>query len=162
MASRAELIAELKRQGVRGKLSKMKKHELQALLHGGGGASRLTLEDEAPNAKPAAARKPSAYHTFVKENLQRHGGDMSAVAAAYRQQSGKGMRDIGKATGKAIGRAAVGLTEGLVDAAKETIRYCIRYSVYWYTGTLSRFKYRSTIFFLFHSVYQQFLLISQV
>ena len=45
--------------------------------------------DEGPTEKKKT-RGGSAYHTFVRENIKKHGGDMKAVAAAYRQQKGGG------------------------------------------------------------------------
>eukprot|EP01048_Picozoa_sp_COSAG05_P005244 COSAG05_NODE_306_length_11691_cov_14.764665_3_plen_521_part_00 len=127
MATRAELISELKRKGVSGKLSKMTKRELEKLLHGGGTETRrpqLSLEDEEQESPaPRKQKALSPYHAFVKQNIHRHGGDMKAVAAAYREQQGGAgfVRDVGKKAGKALGNAAVGLTEGLYEAAKETI-----------------------------------------
>jgi hypothetical protein len=49
-----------------------------------------------------------AYREFVRENLKKHGGDMSAVAAAYRQQGG-GKRPASQAANRAKKKPALGL-----------------------------------------------------
>ena len=86
MATRADLISELKRRGIKGRLSKMKKHELEDLVNKSKPEQKLSV-DEGPTEKK---KSHSAYHTFVRENIKKHGGDMKAVAAAYRAQKGGG------------------------------------------------------------------------
>jgi len=122
--SRAEIISELKRRGVKGRLSKMRKHELEDLL--GRSKPGLSLED-APEEKKRSSG--STYHAFVRENLKKHGGDMRAVAAAYREQKGGGedvegggfIEKAGKAVGKAAAQGAIGVAKGVAAAAKEAM-----------------------------------------
>jgi len=121
--TRADIISELKRRGVKGRLSKMKKHELEDLL--GRSKPGLSLED-APEEKKKSAG--STYHAFVRENLKKHGGDMRAVAAAYRKQKGGGdveggglIEKAGKAVGKAATQGAIGLVKGAASAAKDAL-----------------------------------------
>ena len=42
------------------------------------------------HANVKVSQSDSAYHTFVRENIKKHGDDMKAVAAAYRAQKGGG------------------------------------------------------------------------
>ena len=116
--SRAEIISELKRRGVKGRLSKMRKHELEAML--GRSKPGLSLED-APEEKKQSSG--STYHAFVRENLKKHGGDMRAVAAAYREQKGGGFVDkAAKKVGKVAGEAAIGIAKGVASAASDAIK----------------------------------------
>ena len=95
MPTKAHLIAELKGQGVRGKLSKMSKGELIGLsaqsadsrMKGRGRIELEPLPEEAPtHVQPRQKAPRSTYQQFVSDHLKSHGGDMRAVAAAYRDQ----------------------------------------------------------------------------
>ena len=129
------MISELKRRGVKGRLSKMKKHELDDLLQKSKPEQKLSVED-APTEKKKT-RGASAYHAFVRENIKKHGGDMKAVAAAYREQKGGGdaekkpetepeteqqggniMKKVGKHATKAVIDVGKGAAEAIGDAVK--------------------------------------------
>ena len=130
MATRADMISELKRRGVKGRLSKMKKHELDDMLQKSKPEQKLSV-DEGPTEKKKT-RGASAYHTFGRENIKKHGGDMKAVAAAYREQKGGGeeadmekkqqggniMKKVGKHATKAVIDVGKGAAEAIGDAVK--------------------------------------------
>jgi len=98
MPSRSEIIAQLKSRGTKGKLSKMKKAELQELLHRTA-PPQLELEpdEQSGNGK-------GTYKEFMKAHLKQHGGNMSKAAAAYReakaQKGGHYFRKDGKTVSK--------------------------------------------------------------
>jgi hypothetical protein len=105
MPTKAHLIAELKGQGVRGKLSKMSKGELIGLSAQSAdsrmkGRGRIELEplpeEAATRVQPRQKAPRSSYQQFVSDHLKSHGGDMRAVAAAYREQKGGGSGDSHK------------------------------------------------------------------
>jgi hypothetical protein len=105
MPTKAHLIAELKGQGVRGKLSKMSKGELIGLSAQSAdsrmkGRGRIELEplpeEAATRVQPKQKAPRSSYQQFVSDHLKSHGGDMRAVAAAYRDQKGGGSGDSHK------------------------------------------------------------------
>lgn len=125
------MISELKRRGVKGRLSKMKKHELDDLLLKSKPEQKLSV-DEGPTEKKKT-RGASAYHTFVRENIKKHGGDMKAVAAAYREQKGGGDADkkpdteqqgsgIMKKIGKHATKAVIDVGKGSAEAIGEAVR----------------------------------------
>ena len=98
MPSRSEIIAQLKSRGTKGKLSKMKKAELQDLLQRTA-PPQLELEpdEQSGNGK-------GTYKEFMKAHLKQHGGNMSKAAAAYReakaQKGGHYFRKDGKTVSK--------------------------------------------------------------
>jgi hypothetical protein len=55
-----------------------------------------------------SGKNTAAYREFVRDNLKKHGGNMSAVAAAYRQQGG-GKRPASQAANRAKKKPALGL-----------------------------------------------------
>ena len=84
MATKAELISQLKTQGVRGKLSKMSKSQLLELTREQKGSGSLELEsDDDERVAGAGKRPPSNYQAFVAKHLKENGGDMKAAAAAF-------------------------------------------------------------------------------
>ena len=131
MPTKAELISKLKEKGVRGKLSKMTKPQLQKLHreHSDTSSSRGNLELEPlpgeRTNKPSVARKRSTYQEFVAQHLKENGGNMQAAAAAYReQQQGSGLAgDIGRKVGKAVTHGVVGVAKGVKDAVAEELHH---------------------------------------
>eukprot|EP01048_Picozoa_sp_COSAG05_P017450 COSAG05_NODE_2380_length_3151_cov_36.572412_3_plen_143_part_01 len=126
MVTKAQLISELKAKGVRGKLSKMTKPQLQKLHreHANTSSSRGNLELEPlpgeRTSEPSVARERSTYQEFVAQHLKENGGDMAAAAAAYREQQGSGLAgDIGRKVGKAVTHGVVGVAKGVKDAVTE-------------------------------------------
>ena len=83
MPSRSEIISQLKSRGTKGKLSKMKKAELQELLQRTA-PPQLELEpdEQSGNGK-------GTYKEFMKTHLKQHGGNMTKTAAAYREAKGQ-------------------------------------------------------------------------
>jgi hypothetical protein len=135
MVSRSALISKLKGSGVKGSLSKMNKSKLlelhkeleKSVLDSGSslqlmsGASvnnppqkgEISLAPEGQltggaHVSAPKTQKLGAYREFVRANLKKHGGDMSAVAAAYRQQGG-GKRPASQAANRAKKKPALGL-----------------------------------------------------
>eukprot|EP01048_Picozoa_sp_COSAG05_P005423 COSAG05_NODE_322_length_11414_cov_47.115510_2_plen_326_part_00 len=127
MVTKAQLISELKAKGVRGKLSKMTKPQLQKLHrdHSDISSSRGNLELEPlPGERTTVARKRSTYQEFVAQHLKENGGNMAAAASAYREQQGSGLAgDIGRKVGKAVTHGAVGVARGVRDAVKEELHH---------------------------------------
>ena len=125
MATKAELISQLKTKGVRGKLSKMSKSQLLELTREQKGSGSLELEsDDDERVAGAGKRPPSTYQAFVAKHLKENGGDMKAAAAAYREQKGSGLAgDIGRKVGKAVTHGAVGVARGVRDAVKEELHH---------------------------------------
>ena len=130
MPTKAELISQLKVKGVRGKLSKMTKPQLQKLHreHSDTSTSRGHLEleplPEERTSKPSVARKRSNYQEFVAQHLKENGGNMQAAAAAYREQQGSGLAgNIGRKVGKAVTHGAVGVARGVRDAVKDELHH---------------------------------------
>ena len=81
MPSRSEIIAQLKSRGTKGKLSKMKKAELQELLHRTA-PPQLELEPD-----EQSGNGPGTYKEFVKAHLKQHGGNMSKAAATRHRKA---------------------------------------------------------------------------
>jgi hypothetical protein len=135
MVSRSALISKLKGSGIKGSLSKMNKSKLlqlhkeleKSVLDSGSslqlmsGASvnnppqkgQISLAPEGQltggaHVSAPKTKKLGAYREFVRDNLKKHGGDMSAVAAEYRQQGG-GKRPASQAANRLKKKPALGL-----------------------------------------------------
>ena len=78
--------------GVRGRLSKMTKSELQKLHsqgQSGSGRGKIELEPLSGGTSEPKTRPKSDYQAFVSKHLAAHNGSMKKVAELYRQQHAK-------------------------------------------------------------------------
>ena len=80
MVTKAHLISELKERGVRGRLSKMTKSELQKLHsqgQSGSGRGKIELEPLSGGTSEPKTRPKSNYQAFLSKHLAQHGGNMT-------------------------------------------------------------------------------------